>query len=132
MSVLRKLTIAALACGAAIAAPSAALASTTQPVPVQHAAKPAQIHKARCTASTFDVYYGASKRVCYAGHGALEVNIRDVHKITTGDNRGLFVTRVRAGRSEHFFLPNETFKFPVRNTELMSLAIEPLLAPRPA
>jgi hypothetical protein len=132
MSVLRKLTIAALVCGAAVAAPSAALAAVTQPAPVQHAALPGPIHKARCTPRTFHVYYGASKKVCYAGYGGLVLHVRDVHEITTGDNRGYFVTRVDAGPAHHFFLPKEAFGFPQRNTELTYLAIEPLLVPLPA
>jgi hypothetical protein len=126
MSILRKLIIAALACAAAIAAPSVALASTTQPATAQHAAKPGAIQRAPCTRLTFDVYYGTSKRACYAGNGSLVVNIPNVHLITTGENRGLFRVRVGAALEQRFFLPNETFFFGAPRTELVFLQLDPL------
>jgi hypothetical protein len=129
MPVLRKLIIAALALGAAVtavAAPSAALASTAQPAIVQHTEKPGTIHRAPCTRLTFDVYYGTSKRVCFAGDGSLVVNIPNVRLITTGENRGLFAVRVNQAIEERYFLPNETFYFGTPRTELVFLQIDPL------
>jgi hypothetical protein len=137
MSILRKFMIAALICGAALAAPSAALASV-----IQHAAVPqnrpaaaasatsAAIHRAPCTRLTFNVYYGTSKKACYAGSGILQPRIPDVRMITTGVNRGYFMTRTRTGLQYRFFAPDESFLFPPPHPELLYLRIGPLRAAR--
>ena len=112
MSILPKFMIATLLCGAALAAPSAA------------------IHRAPCTGLTFNVYYGTSKRACYAGIGILQVRIPDVRMITTGHNKGYFITRTETGLQYHFFTPDELFLFPPPHPELLYLRIEPLQAAR--
>lgn len=126
MSIPRKLIIAALAAGAAVATGAAppALASTTQPATVQQIGT---IHKAPCTRLTFNVYYGTSKRVCYAGIGSLRVDIPNVHRITTGENMGLFTVRIKQGTENRYFAPNEIFSFLTPHTELVYLQLDPLL-----
>jgi len=133
MSILPKFMIATLLCGAALAAPSAALASTTQhagPASAVASAASAAIHKAPCTRLTFNVYYGTSKKTCYAGIGILRVRISDVRMITTGDNKGYFITRSGTGLQYHFFTPDRFFLFPPPRPELLYLRIEPLQAAR--
>jgi hypothetical protein len=137
MSILPKFMIATLLCGAALAAPSAALASTTQhtgpqagPASAVASAASAAIHRAPCTRLTFNVYYGTSKKACYAGIGILPVRIPDVRMITTGDNKGYFIIRTETGLQYHFFTPDEFFLFPPPHPELLYLRIEPLQAAR--
>jgi hypothetical protein len=131
MSILPKFMIATLLCGAALAAPSAALASTTQhagPAAAVASAASAAIHRAPCTRLTFNVYYGTSKKACYAGIGILPVRIPDVRMITTGDNKGYFITRTERGLQYHFFTPDEFFLFPAPHPELLYLRIKQLQA----
>ena len=136
MSILSKFLIAALAFGAALAMPSAALASTahhaiaprTAPAAAHASAASAAIHRAPCTRFTFNVYYRTSKESCYAGSGALRVRIPDVRMITTGQNRGYFITRTGTGLRYFFFTPDEFIVFRALHPELLYLRIEPLLA----
>jgi len=135
MSILPKFMIATLLCGAALAAPSAALASTSTtqhagPASAVASAPSAAIHRAPCTRLTFNVYYGTSKRACYAGIGILQVRIPDVRMITTGHNKGYFITRTETGLQYHFFTPEELFLFPPPHPELLYLRIESLQAAR--
>jgi hypothetical protein len=126
MFVLRKLMITVLIVSAAIAVPSAALASTTQHAAaaiaafsgsasaLQHAAPrppaattavppsadavPAKVGKVPCRSWTFNVSYGTRGETCYEGAGTIRPDIKNVRRITTRENTGLFFVQAEAAR----------------------------------
>ncbi len=88
MSILRKLTITALAAGSLVSVPAAAFAS---PAPASHspAAAAGAIRRVPCRSSTFDVYTTRGM-ACYEGTGTIRLHVRDVREITAGRNAGDF------------------------------------------
>jgi hypothetical protein len=114
--------ITALASGAVIAAPSAALASAA---PAAHpaGAAVAKISRVPCRPGTFNVHYGANSEICFEGVGRLPFNppIQNVHEITTGENTGFFFIRVSGGLLKVPFFPRQII--PERSAELLALAI---------
>ncbi len=133
MSILRKSMITALAAGALLAAPSAALASTTQHAASQSTAVSAvtKVHRAPCTGATFNVYHDhAPKPICYAGTGTISPRIRGVYRITTGQYWGCLRLLVAKNFMYRGFNPKQIILF-VRPVELVSfeLAHHPVACP---
>lgn len=125
MPILRKLMVTALAAGAVIAAPAAALASAAPP---SHAAGTAvaKVHRVPCTSRTFNVYYDGGARKCYEGTGAITFRppIQNVHRITTGGNTGFFFIQVSGATVRVPFHPLELLNFaPEQHAELLVLDI---------
>jgi hypothetical protein len=127
MPILRKFMITALASGAVIAAPSAALASATPSTHLAGAAV-AKISRVPCRPWTFNVHYGADREICFEGIGRLPFRppIQNVHEITSGENTGFFFIRVSGREEKVFFFPRQTI--PERSAELLALAITRVLA----
>jgi hypothetical protein len=124
MSTSLKFMIAALASGAAIAAPSAAFASTARPAAPRLAAATAiarssadaasaKIHKVPCRSWTFNVYHDSRGKTCYEVPGTTRPNISNVRMITAGQNAGDFCVQARTAYGCRFFVPHENFFFPL-------------------
>jgi hypothetical protein len=121
-SILRKLIITALAVGAVIAAPSAALAADAPPAhPVSAAV--AKIQQVPCRSWTFNVHYGTGREICFEGTGGLTFKppIQNVHEITTGENAGYFWVDLAGGIQRVPFHPHETLL--EAHAELLALRI---------
>jgi hypothetical protein len=112
--------ITALAAGAVIAAPSAALASTAAP-----GAAVAKIHQVPCRPWTFNVYHGPQNRpTCYEGLGTIRTAITNVHTITTGENAGVFSIRIGPVTEPVRFGPHQGFHYsPAGHAELLGIDI---------
>jgi hypothetical protein len=122
MSILQKLATTTLIVGAMLGVPSAAFASTTG----QAATRPATtqsavtaVHRAPCTAVTFNAYHGTSKPACYAGAGTIRPDIKNVREVTTGEYRGCFLIRGGPTQALFHFTPHENIL--VRSGEMVYL-----------
>jgi hypothetical protein len=130
MSILRKLAITTLVASAMLGVPSAAFASTaghgiTRPATTQSAVT--AVHRAPCTAVTFNVYYDTSKRACYAGTGTIRPDIRSVHEVTTGEYWGCFLIRIGKTQVLVHFVPRETIAGRSGELEYLQLARHPVV-----
>jgi hypothetical protein len=108
----------AVTTGGAIGALGGAVAPAASAATVHSAAvaKPIHkpIHRARCTRTTFSVFYGTHGKLrekCYEGVGKISPGIRNVQLIRTGINTGFFAARGCRAREVIQFRPGETFRF---------------------
>jgi hypothetical protein len=98
--------------GAGVLAGAAALSvigATALPVAASSASQ--DIRQVPCTASTFNVYYGANSIACYEGTGELAVQLHEVHKITTGENTGYVGATAHGTLGISKFFPREIISF---------------------
>jgi hypothetical protein len=135
MSVLRKFMIAALVAGAATAAPATSFASTAQSATSQPGATtastahsvsavPAKIRRVACRSYTFNVFSPPHRETCYEGTGTIKPGIRNVYRITTGENTGFMEIRVGPTDIYRNFLPGGILKgLPGEHIDLLLLHI---------
>ena len=127
MSIARKFTAAAMVVSATIAAPTAALASTASAVsPAGHSvsAAPQAIRKVVCKSYTFNVRYDGRREICYEGTGTIRPDIKNVDRITTGGNEGVFCVAARSFHECVSFRKHGSFSYrPQQHVELVYLRI---------
>jgi hypothetical protein len=105
-------TLSVLRAGAPVLAGAAALTAIGATVlPAAASTAPQHIRHVSCTRATFTVYYGANRVACYEGTGELQVKLHEVHKITTGENSGIFSVTRGSARAVFSFTPREIVSF---------------------